>query len=283
MVDANAAIVIDSTCDLSDEVLAERQIHLLPLYIQWGAQTMRDRLDISRAEFYNRLEQSSESPTTSAPTVGDFVEVFEKARAAVNAEAVICITLSRKLSATHQNALLAAEMVDFPVAVVDSESTSLESGYLALAAADGRDAGLSLDEILLTLDEAKSKTHLYFSVGSLEYLRRGGRIGEARRFIGDLLAIKPVLYANDGEVGVYGSVRTRKRLLRYLVDTIENVKGEANFKHVTVVHGQADDHALLAEMLEGRFQYDTVNHALISAVLGIHLGPGSIGIAVHLT
>lgn len=276
------AIVADSTCDLRPDVAASRQIHVVPLHVQWGSESFRDGIDLTAEEFYARLATSKTLPTTSQPSPAEFAEAFKQAREAVGAEAVLCFTLSAELSSTHHSAVQAVGLVDFPVHVIDSRSTSLSTGFLALTAADARDAGCSTDETLRIATEAVPKQHLYFTVGSLEYLQRGGRIGRARQLVGDLLQLKPVLFADEGEVGVKGTVRTRNRALQHIVDLTEENRGHSTFKRLTIVHAQAEDRDILADMVRTRLNYDKIEFALISLVLGVHLGPGSIGIAFEL-
>ncbi len=276
------AIVADSTCDLMPQIATTRNIHIVPLHIHWDTKSYRDGVDLTADQFYDRLLTSSTIPTTSQPSSAEFAEAFTQARDANNAEAVLCFTLSQKLSSTYNSAMQATELVDFPVHIIDSRSTSLSTGFLALTAADARDADCSTAEIISIAKSAVPRQHLYFTVASLEYLQRGGRIGRARQLVGDLLQLKPLLCAEDGEVGVKGSVRTRSRALQHIVDLAEETRGQSSFKRITIVHAQADDREMLVDMVKTRFGYDTIEFALISPVLGVHLGPGSIGIAFEL-
>ena len=211
------AIVTDSTSDIPISIAKERRITIVPLHIQWGNESLTDGVDITPAVFYERLPTATVMPTTSQPSAGEFVEKFKQAREQEGADGIVCITLSKAVSGTYASAEAAIGMVDFPVKLVDSRTASLALGYTAMAAADARDQGKSMDEIASIADAAAKRTAILFTCNTLEYLHRGGRIGGAKRFIGTALNIKPILHVKDGQVAALESVRTRKKAVQRLV------------------------------------------------------------------
>ena len=277
------AIVADSTCDLSNELAAERQIGIVPLYVLFGPESLKDRLELSVDEFYQRLKTTHNFPTTSQPNPADFLQAFAYARDTLNATSIVCTTISSKLSATYSSALQAGEQAGIPVSVIDSKSASRVAGFMALTAANARDAGKTHEEIVELVKKTRDNSHIHFSVASLIYLQRGGRIGEARRFLGDLLKIRPILGVREGEVAVTTSVRTRNKVLKQLIVTMAENVGDASIKRLAILHAHAMDRGKLADMVRDRFELDgDIDEALISPVLGVHLGPGAIGMAYEL-
>lgn len=277
------AIVTDSTCDLPAALTAERQIYVVPQYVVWGTKSYLDGVELTAEEFYRRLPTEKILPKTSQPSPGDFAAMYRKAKEETNADAIVCITLTADLSGTHNSAVQAVSQVDFPVHVIDARTASLPLGFLVLTAADARDAGQSAEQIAATVKAALSKVQIYFTLATLEYLQRGGRIGAASRFIGDTLNIRPILFVDHGKVGVKEKVRTRSRGVKRLAELIAEAQQGHTIKRLGVIHGAALDEAQeLADTLKNRFGVDPVYLTSCCSAVGVHMGPGVIGVVYQL-
>jgi DegV family protein with EDD domain len=271
------AVVMDSTANLSPETLAENGLETVPLNLIWGGESYRDGVDISTEQFYERLASSSELPTTSQPSVGDFYELYT--RAAETADSILCVALSGDLSGTYASAVGAADlMAGFPVQVIDSRSVSVGHGFVALAAARAAQRGAGLQEAALAAQELVSKVNVYFAVDTLEFLHRGGRIGGASWLIGSALSIKPVLQIVDGKIDSLTRVRTRKKALQFLVDLAEEKYQGKEKIHLAVVHAVSPDEARwLGDELQRRLNPVELIYGELSPVIGAHAGPGTVG------
>ncbi len=212
------AIVTDSTSDLPVDTAAQHHIEIVPQHILWRTQSYLDGVQLKIADFYERLAHKSEMPKTSQPPPADFAVAYRHAREVNNADAVVCVTVSSTLSGTYNSAEAARALVDFPVQVVDSRSVTMGLGFAVLAAARARDQGATLAETAEAAAETGKKAHVFFTVNTLEFLQRGGRIGKAQRVIGTALSIKPIFRVYDGQVHSAETVRTRRRALARMLE-----------------------------------------------------------------
>lgn len=276
------ALVTDSTCNLYPELAVGRRIHIVPLYVLWGDHSYRDGVDLGERELFRRLATERELPKTSQATPQDFVDAFKQARVAEKAEAVVCGVLSSSLSGTYASAMQAREMVDFPVYVVDTRKVSWALGFTMLAAAEARDAGQTPQQIAQVIAETAERTQILFTIESLEYIHRGGRIGNASRLLGTALNIKPLLEIRDGIVNSVDKVRTRKRALERMLDLIEQIGNGRQIIRLAVIHGDVEaEAAALRDVAVARFQPRESYLSYAAAVLGVHVGPGTLGICVE--
>ncbi|MEL7674571.1 MAG: DegV family protein [Chloroflexota bacterium] len=279
---ARTAIVTDSTCNLPPDLARERGIHVVPLYVVWGDESLRDGIDIHEQEFYARLRASKDIPKTSQATPQDFVLAFEQARAAANADEVVCAVVSSALSGTYASAILAQDMVDFPVQVIDTRQVSWALGHVTLAAADARDNGASADEIAAAARDAAARQQLVFTIDSLEHLKRGGRISSGKLFVGSALNIKPVLVVREGVIEAVENVRTRKRALQQLPRVAADVLDGRQVKRLSVLHADAEaEGRAVLEQAQQQFQPEEIMFAYATTVLGVHAGPGAVGLVVE--
>ncbi|HMM27312.1 MAG TPA: DegV family protein [Aggregatilineaceae bacterium] len=279
---ARTAIVTDSTCNLPPDLARERGIHVVPLYVVWGDESLRDGIDIHEQEFYARLRASKDIPKTSQATPQDFVLAFEQARAAANADEVVCAVVSSALSGTYASAILAQDMVDFPVQVIDTRQVSWALGHVTLAAADARDNGASADEIAAAARDAAARQQLVFTIDSLEHLKRGGRISSGKLFVGSALNIKPVLVVREGVIEAVENVRTRKRALQQLPKVAADVLDGRQVKRLSVLHADAEaEGRAVLEQAQQQFQPEEIMFAYATTVLGVHAGPGAVGLVVE--
>ncbi len=269
-------IVTDSACDLPEAACTELGVEVVPLTIRFGEREYVDRVELSTEAFWRELQASSALPETAAPSVGAFEETFRRL-GDEGADGIVCINLSGRLSATMQSAQVAAKALDgeIPIEVIDSESASMGIGNLVMYAARHAASGATVDEIVREIEDRRARQHVFATVDTLEYLRKGGRIGGAQAMLGSMLSIKPVIEVRDGVVEPAAKVRTRSKALRYLVDQIPDGKVEA----ISVLHAMAPDLDEFLAMMEPKVPDAEVVVGTIGPVIGVHTGPRVIGIA----
>ncbi|HTU39866.1 MAG TPA: DegV family protein [Acidimicrobiales bacterium] len=272
-------IVTDSACDLTDQLVKEHGIVVVPLTIRFGAEELEDRRQLSPEEFWDRCRGKGDLPETAAPPPGEFGAAFDQA-ADEGADAVLCLTISSKVSGTYASALLAAEsFTRVPVKVVDTFSLTMGQGLLVIAAAEDAAAGRGLDAVAAATADRSGRTRIYGVIGGLEHLQRGGRIGGARALVGSLLNIKPVIQLKDGEVAEESKQRTRARALAYMVD---KVKADAPLERIAVADGACDDMpAVLASLGDIATEHPLLSVEL-GPVVGTHAGPNTVGVCYIL-
>jgi DegV family protein with EDD domain len=268
-------VVSDSACDLPPALCEELGIEIVPLTIRFGADELVDRVELTTAAFWDRLARSTVVPETAAPSVGAFESTFRHLHEG-GADGIICINLSSRMSATMQSAQIAAKALDgvCPVSVIDSKSASMGIGMLCIEAVRRANEGADLDTIVAAVEDARGRGGLLFTVDTLEYLRKGGRIGGAQAMLGSMLSIKPVITVKDGAVEPVGKVRTRSKALRFVVD---HVKGRP-VESLCVLHAQAHDVDDFIAMLEPIMPASKIVVGEIGPVVGVHTGPGTIGV-----
>ena len=266
-------VVTDSTCDIPAHLVRDLNIAVVPLNLHFGTSTFRDGVDITPEEFYERLASYRGLPTTSQPAVGTFQEVYRELADA--GHDIISIHISSKLSGTHASAQTAARSFpDLRINVIDSQFTSMAQGFLVIAAAEAALRGCDLDEVTRLVYEMIPRLHLYVVLDTLEYLRRGGRIGKASAFLGTLLHIKPIIKVKDGEVVPVEKVRTRSQALRRLV---ELTRQNGPLERLAVAHAASPLEAEhLVDQLSIFFPHEDVLIANVGTVIGTHVGPGAV-------
>ena len=276
------AIITDSSAYLPDDLVEELGIHVVPLNLHWDEDTYRDGEDIRAEEFYARLAESETIPTTSQTTVGEFTKIF-KSLLDQN-YAVLAILISSEISGTVASALQAKkDFADAPLAVVDSRLVSMALGFMVLAAARAAAEGASLEECQAITEEIFPKIGVYFTVDTLKYLNKGGRINTAKRLVGSALNIKPIMEIRDGEIELVESVRTRKKAVARLLDLVAHDIDGCERVRISTFHAaaEADNLALMAEAVE-RFNPVEKITTFVSPVIGTHTGPGTLSIAYQV-
>ncbi len=273
-------VVTDSACDLTAGQADEHGIVVVPLTIRFGSEELVDRDQLSTKEFWDRVMTGNTMPATAAPSPGAFRQAFEDA-ADGGADGVLCINLSSELSATYQSAVAAADSVAerIPVSVLDSRTVTLGQGLLVLAAAELAAAGHPLSEITAQLDELQRRTHVFGVVASLDFLRKGGRIGGAAHLVGSLLSIKPVIEVRGGVVAVESKQRTRARSLQYLAG---KALGAGRLERLAVANGAAQDIDEVLQLLAGATPVHELIVSDLGPVVGSHTGPGTVGVCFQL-
>ena len=274
------ALITDSTCDIPNNFIQQYGIYVTPLYVIWGHDQLRDHVDISPAEFYARLPRDPLHPTTSQPTPQDFVAILEKAQQDGAQEAVI-IVLSDRLSGTLDSAKQACQMVDLPVHTYDSRSISMGLGWQVLAAARAREAGGDAQAMIAAADKTRQAISVIFTVDTLEYLHKGGRIGAAAKLLGTALQLKPQLMVN-AETGIVepgARVRTRQKAIESVYNAFFEPRSGCTPLHVTVMHVAATEEAeAIAERIRQEHNPAELFITDTSPVIGVHGGPGTVGI-----
>jgi DegV family protein with EDD domain len=270
----SVAVVVDSTSDIPENTRQELGITEVPLLIMFGSEQFRDGIDMSNDEFYARLVEGNVHPTSSQPSAGDFVEVYE--RLAKDHEGIVSIHLGGKLSGTVRSAQQAAEMVPgVPIRVIDSGSVSMGMGFLGIEAAQMARAGKSLDEIATAVEAMVPRIVLWAVLDSLKYLERGGRIGKGRALLGTLLNVKPMIYIR-GEVLPGERVRTHKKAIARME---ELASAEAPYKHLAVLYSTGTQYAEeLADRLGTIHPRAQIIVSQLTGVIGVHGGPGVLGV-----
>jgi DegV family protein with EDD domain len=272
------AIITDSTSDIPADLAAEHDIHVVPLYIHFGDETLRDGVDIDSEGFFRRLTTDPHHPKSSQPTPADFEVAFNKIRGETSAEEIVVIAISSALSGSYQSAMVAKGEVDFPVHVLDTRNVSMGETLIVLAAAEAAEGGANAAEVMDVARSLVPKVRLYFAVDTLEFLHKGGRIGAASKFIGTALSIKPLLHIHDGHVAPLERIRTKKRALARLLDLVEENHDPNRPIIATIGHGQAQDEADgVAQEFQARFQPEKLYRIEVGAAIGTHAGPGVVG------
>ena len=274
------ALLTDSTCDIPQEFLDKYDIKVVPLTIIWGGEQFQDGVNLMAKDFYTRLEEDPTLPTTSQPTPQQMVLAYEAAKNN-GAEEVLIITISSAMSGTHESAKAAADMVDIPVNILDSKANSMSLGWQVLAAARARESGGDLQAMIRAADQARSSMAFIITLDTLEYLHKGGRIGGASHFIGNLLNLKPQISVDhkSGEVAGGRRSRTRKKALADLfVDFFDQVDREKPLR-IAVLHNAALEEAeVLAEKIKSEINPVEIIISIVSPVLGVHTGPRAVAI-----
>ena len=269
-------IVTDSTCDLPPETIARYGIRVLPLYINVGEQSFLDGVDITRAEFYEKLPTFPVHPKTAVPSPAKFRALYD-ALAEEGATVILSIHVSVALSAVVDVARVAAqETTSVPVMVFDSQQLSLGTGFLVETAAQMATAGRAVTEILAALDEQIKRSHVFAVLDTLEFLRRSGRMNRYLAGLASLLQIKPILAMYNGKPSIE-RVRTRERASQRLLEMLRDV---GPLERVAIVHAHAPHRvAELRSLAASLLPAEDVMVAEITPVIGAHIGPGAFGFA----
>ena len=270
-------IVTDSSSDVPHEIAAEHQVEVVPLTIRFGDEEFVDRLDLTTASFWERLVLAEHLPETAAPSAGLFEETY-RSLISDGATGIVVITISSELSATFQSAVIAAEKVKghVPIQVIDSMSVGMGLGLPVLEAAALATDGASLDEVADHASRSIASTSIVAALDTLEYLKRGGRVGSTQAFFGGLLNIKPLITLTDGVVAPLGRVRTRSKAIASLEERAAAI-GPA-IKSAAVFHGAAGDIDSIVERIQQHLDVPVIV-SMLGPVVGTHTGPGTVGIA----
>jgi len=275
------ALVTDSTANLPKDLIEKHYIHVVPLKIQWGDDSLIDGVTISTDAFYERLEIDPQIPTTSQPSMMEFLQMYEKL--AKEYDSILVMLIGSGISGTVASATAAAAEFDkVPLQVIDTSTTSAGLAMVVLAAVQAVAEGRSLEETAVTIQNICGGMNLLFAVDTLKYLHRGGRIGGASRYLGTMLSIKPILEFR-GTVEPLARVRGMKKAMAYLVKKVVQEVGD-NGVQVAILHSKAPALAeKLKQMLEQKLTIDRDYIFDLSPVIGTHVGSGAVGLAFYPT
>jgi DegV family protein with EDD domain len=270
-------IVTDSTADIPDAIAAELGISVVPSYVIFGDQTYRDGVELTKEQFYRLLSSSDLLPTTAAPPPATYEQVYREL--AREASDILSIHLAARLSALASSATLGARDVpEARITIVDSGQVTMGYGWLAIAAAEAAHRGDSLEAIVAAVEQMKARTRVVAVLDTLEFLKRGGRVGWARALLGTLLRIKPIIEIYDSQVSLLARIRTQGRALDYLMDYVESL---GPLERAIVLHTGA---LPLAEEIAGRLQALHPAWPRLIGEAGVtiasHAGPGAVGLAL---
>jgi DegV family protein with EDD domain len=276
---SKVAVVTDSTATIPKDVMEQYSIWEAPQVVIFGEETLEDRIDIQPSEFYERLVTDAHHPTTSQVTPASFEKIFGKLMG--EGYDILAVLVSPKLSGTVESAnQVKAQYPDAAIEIFNSESVAMGLGWQAVMAARAAKEGASLAECKEVAEKAKPMTGVVFAVDTLEFLHRGGRIGGGTKFLGTALQLKPILEIRDGQVDAVERVRTRKKSLARVIRLIEEKIDGRKPLHLATLHGNAEEDARwLLDVGCAHLNPDEKMYSEISPAVGVHSGPGVVGLA----
>jgi len=271
-------IVTDSVADLSPRMVKELGISMIPLSVRFGDEVYRDGIDITPDQFYEKLKTSKVFPNTSVPSPADFIQVYDKL--AEKTDQILVILVSARLSATYEVARQSVAMMKRKcrVELLDSETATMTEGFIVMKAAEAAKSGANLDEVIEVARQTIPRVDFRAAFDTLEYLRRGGRIGRAQAFLGTMLRINPIISLKDGLVEPAGRTRSRAKAIDRLY---EFAAGYANIEEMAVEDTACPEEAeALVERLGAIFPKERIRRSRMTPVIGTHTGPGLLLVAV---
>ncbi len=276
-------VVTDSTAYIPDEALNGLTIPVIPLWLIWDDERYRDGVDIAPDAFYRLLRERDTIPSTSQPSVGEFADFYRRMAEERGTDTIVGAYISSKISGTVASAEAAvAQVPELNITVIDSFSASMGLGFIALAAARVAAAGGSQTSVVAAATSVRERMNILFAVDTLEYLHKGGRIGGAKRFLGTMLNVKPLLRLNDGVVEALGQVRTKRRVIAEMLDTAEELlDGRPMVEAAVLDVDNREESDMVAERVKRRFDVSPVYQTTVSPVIGAHVGPGTVGIGFY--
>ncbi len=277
-------IIVDSTSYIPQSFIDELGIDVIPLSVAFGEEIFNE-CDISNEAFFEKLDNSKEMPKSSQPSVDTTYRAFERQIKA--GHEVIGVFISSEMSGSYKTANIVKEMLleEYPEAViglVDSQTTAMVLGFAAIIGARAAQSGVGFDEVMTQLETYKRRNRFLFLPETLEYLKKGGRIGSAKALFGTMLKIKPVLMVKDGKTEALGSVRTKKKAVKQIMNVCVRDMKAYGVGDLVVHHINCPEEAIeLASVLANELGLDQVTTCPIGPVVGTHVGPGAIGIAYY--
>ena len=271
-------IVTDSVADLPPEVVKELGITVIPILVRFGTEVYRDGIDLTVEQFYERLVYDKTFPVTSVPSPATFAEAYDKL--AEETDEILAISVSSKLSATYEVALQSIGLMKRKcrVEVIDSLSATMTQGFIVMKAAQAAQAGASLDEVMEVIRKSIPRVEFRAVFDTLEYLRRGGRIGRAQAFLGSMLKINPIVTLKDGVVEPAGKTRSRAKAIDYLCDFAMSF---SQIEEMAVEDTACPDEAdMLVERLSSKFPKERIYRSKMTPAIGTHTGPRLLLVAV---
>ncbi|MDP3047384.1 MAG: DegV family protein [Chloroflexota bacterium] len=282
-------IVTDSTCNLPPDLIQQYQIPQVPILVLFGKETYREGVDITPREFYDRVERTGFVPTTSQPAAGAFAEVYRQVAQQAEQEhgpgacQILSIHLTGRLIGVLASAYAATQMLpDLDIALFDTLSVSLGSGFCVLEAARMAADGTARDQIVERLAQIRDRLNIYLTPATLKYLQMSGRIGRLQGALAALLNVKPIIRCHEGLLDAFEKVRTRRGSLDRILALTAEACGSTDLVDIGVIHADAPEEAReLADRIRASFNYRNLFVETLSLALGVHGGPGMIGIVSY--
>ncbi len=280
MKEKKVVVVTDSSATVPEDLAKELDIRVVPILLTLDGYTARDGVDVTHEEVYRMLRDTRHPPRTSSPSVGDFLQTY--VAAAREASAIVSIHVASKLSGTYSAAATASQLLDeVPIRVVDSTTAAIGQGFVVLAAARAAADGADLEAVVARAEAVAARMNLLATIGTLEYLHRGGRIGGAAALLGSLLQIKPVLYVADGHVDVFARPRTQSKAVEVMLQRMAS-QVDGHKIHAAVLHADLPQEAEeLRQTIARSFDCAELFVTPLTPVMGVHTGPGVLGIVFY--
>ena len=279
------AVVSESTCCLPPELIARYSIGIIPIPFVFGAETFLDGVDLTPAEFYQKLAATRLPPKTSPPAPGDYLHAWEEATGST--AAVVAVTVDSKISTLQRSALLARDLAPemlpgVEIVIVDSLSAGMGQGFVTLAAARAAAAGAALDEVAAAARAVSRRVELMVTLDTLEYLARASRLPQVAAWVGALLSIKPIIQIAGGDIHLLARVRTRRRSIERLYEALRQRVPATAPLHIAVQHARAEREAAeLEARIRDSFNYVDLFTTEFTPVMGGYCGPGLLGVAFY--
>jgi DegV family protein with EDD domain len=282
---STVAIVTDSTASIPEPMLKELNIHVVAYYIHRGKEVLRDLVTIQRDDFLRWLPTATSLPTTASPGPGDYLDMY-KSLIARGIQSILSIHMTSKGSGAYQAATVAQSMLreenpDVWIKVIDTQNVSLCQGWMAIEAARAALAGLSLDDVLVSVKKMLPVTQMIQTADTLKYLYMGGRIGMAKRLVGTLLNIKPLIGMKDGVIVALGQARSRMQAYTAMADMVGEAVGTGKVKVAYVHAGALEEVEKIKRLVEGKVEVVESFFAELSPALAVHTGPGTAGLCFY--
>lgn len=270
------AWVTDSTAYLEEETRRKYDIHVVPLNVIFGEESYREGEEIDARTFYERVRTAKVLPKTSQPSLGEFVELYERLKGSY--DAAIAVHLSSGISGTAETSKQAAQMVDFPVEVIDSKIATYPMSFILKEGIRLQTEGASYEAIVQHMSAVRDRTRALFLVRDLSHLHRGGRLNMAQYVVGSLLKVKPILHFVDGKIVPLEKVRTEKKAEERIFELFDEAVRSVPFARVAIIHANVSEEAKRwQEVLRSKYTHVDVVVSLFGPVIGTHVGEGTIG------
>jgi DegV family protein with EDD domain len=275
----NIGLVTDGGADLPADLAAEHGIKVVPHHVIWGTETYTDGINLTSEAFYERLKRDPQLPKTAQPSAAEFAAAYSDLQIQKGVDAILCMVTSQRITGAYSSAQLATSMVDCPVKVIDTGTATIALGLSVLAVAEAIAQGATLEAAEQVAYSATSNSHFYFTLNTLEYLYRGGRIGKAQQLIGSALNLKPILHIQDGTVAAFGRERSRRRAIEKLLQVADTFTGKTPLR-LAVVHSNAEEHQTFSESLRQKLAPQQFYETLACSPVGVYAGPEGLGFGV---
>lgn len=271
-------IVVDSTSDLTDEIIEKYNIKMVPLTVNFENESFLDKVELSTKEFFEKLEVAEKLPTTTLVSPGAFVEVFSEIL--MEGDQVLGLFIASELSGTYDSARMAKNMIGSDdIHIIDTRSVCLGSFALIIEAIKLVEQNKPIEEIVDELERLKEKVVVAAALDTLKYLEKGGRLTKGQAVLGTLLNIKPIIGVKDGKITVIDKIRGKNKAIKWFDEWIEKNNYDLSDKTVLLFHGRAYEQLkLLRDAIEKKYRIKNIIEQEIGAVIGTHAGPGVLGI-----